>query len=249
MAVRCMAIPNFHDAVLAGLVISVGGLTEAVVKSSAAALLDHTKDLRAKDDKRAIGALSHSLLALFAAHRGDDRVIMPLLRTVVLLLEKGVFDGSRDPKNDAFAVRLLECASAEAAQARDMKKMFSTVNLYLGLVEFEEPIRGRSLTLLMSALAHKWPKLRKFTAEQLYTKMLVFDVPGLSEDQVDDALEVLSTTLWDGTLASVVQQRDKLAAGMGIEVVDDAPARAAGEKKVKKDELESYSYLIKTEGY
>merc|ERR1711871_1931773 len=89
-----LTFPDYHDAVVAGFIISVGGLTESVVKHSSAALLQWAKAIkRQQRGKLGLARFADTLLGLFTSHAKDDRVIVPLLKTLDLLLSNAVFDG------------------------------------------------------------------------------------------------------------------------------------------------------------
>ena len=59
------------------------------------------------------------------------------------------------------------------------------------------------------------PQVRKHTAEQLYVQLLGED----DEDgALDDALQTLSETAWDGDAAAARAARNRLCAQLGVEV-------------------------------
>ena len=95
-----LEIEQYHSEVLAGLVVSVGGLTESVVKASLGAVMEWAQQQqqqveegkdKGEDGVNLVKKLGVSMLALFDAHVGDDRVIWPLLRSVDLFYQKGIF--------------------------------------------------------------------------------------------------------------------------------------------------------------
>merc|ERR1712227_1129260 len=96
-------------------------------------------------------------------------------------------------------------------QCRDVKKLFAAVDVLIGLVGFTGPVRASTLCFLLRLLAHKYPRVRKYTAEQLYTKLLVSDEIWPTA-RTDEVLEILSCVEWDAELDDARQQRDKIAA-------------------------------------
>ncbi|CAN0577243.1 unnamed protein product, partial [Laminaria digitata] len=67
---------------VAGLVISVGGLSESVVKKSSSALLRWSRACKAAKNLRALAGLALRLVEMFGDAGGDPRVVVPLLKTV-----------------------------------------------------------------------------------------------------------------------------------------------------------------------
>jgi len=60
----------------------------------------------ASDGSDYMQRLCASLLQLFSAHCNEDRVALPLLKTVELLLRNGVFENMR-PHEHAFPMALV----------------------------------------------------------------------------------------------------------------------------------------------
>jgi hypothetical protein len=261
MVVKLILLDEYHEAVVAGLVVSVGGLTEAVVKSASSSLLQLTKSLDKAKAKRDISHLGHTLVALFAAHRKDDRVIVPLLKTSEVLLESGAFnvlrempaaDGDSDvsASSSGWGLELLAAVKLELYGCRDVKKLFGAIDVYLGLLTFGERVRTDVLKQCLMLLAHRYPRVRKFAAERLYTKILVSDGVLPTQELCDRVSEMLSAVAWDGELEEIKPSQLELAALLEIEL--PAPKKAGERKqstKSKADELESYQFLVRDAGY
>ena len=66
--------------------VSAGGLTETLVKASTGALLAHVRSLQAAASQGlgAFGlvAFARALVAVYTQYAGDDRVVVPLMRTL-----------------------------------------------------------------------------------------------------------------------------------------------------------------------
>ena len=272
--VQLLGLETYHPAVVSGLIISVGGLTESVVKASLGAMVDWAQGVRRHDATAAlVHKVGHTMLGLFDAHAKDDRVISPLLRSVDLFFQKGVFlleeeevekEGAVEDKG-SFAWGLVERVKGELQGCRDVKKMLACLGVAIHLLSplsFEPGQEDRlagaaALRLVLILLGHRFPRVRKAAAEQLYTTFLLHD--HLLERRPaahDEALEALSSTAWDGEdLVDVRRVRDNLCALLVL-----APPAAAsglstsesmgvGRKKKAEDELASYASLVKNMGY
>jgi hypothetical protein len=71
--VGLLRFDEYRLAVLSGLVVSVGGLTESLVKASSACLLSHL----AECDDEQVHAFCAALASVLADNAGDDRVTVP----------------------------------------------------------------------------------------------------------------------------------------------------------------------------
>ena len=114
------------------------------------------------------------------------------------------------------------------------------------------------LTFIFLMLAHSFPKVRRYVAEQLYVAIL--DNDGIVKDDAkyEDASSLLLEVPWDAELEStpdyeegVRKKRNELADLFEVSLSEKA--RAKKEKKgggVKKqtDELASYMSLVKETG-
>lgn len=91
----------YHRSLLSGLLISVGGLTESVVKSSSESLLEYvsglSSSLSSDDDKAAhslvlLKQLADDLLAILISEKGHARVIVPAFKTIEMLLSQNMLE-------------------------------------------------------------------------------------------------------------------------------------------------------------
>jgi hypothetical protein len=151
---RAMSIPCYHNAIISGLIISVGGLTESVVKHSKVALLTWVAEARRGGHKRAIGGLATALMCIFDESSGDDRVSLPLLKTLDVLLSDGAFDGLT-PEEHPFAQELVKMVRKEIKGSKNVQKICAAASVILGLVSYAEPVRQTTLRTVMSLLAHR----------------------------------------------------------------------------------------------
>lgn len=244
---KIMELPIYHDAIVAGLILSVGGLTEAVVKSSSKSLLEWTKSKKLKKEFEPLTKLSHVLLSLFSEHAGEDRVILPLMKTLELLLEAEVFDFLCCATPPTFGVDLLSKVKKELHRSTNVVKLFTGLNIALSLLKFSSELSKVAMALLLELLGHRYPRVRKHAAEQFYTKLIIDD--RLVDPEVYDlVLSQLSLTVWDADVASARQERNEIAAAVGVALVENVTAPKKTKAKAK-DELDSYQHLVNEVGY
>ena len=99
------------------MVISVGGLSEAVVKEASAGLLAYCKLC---EEVIGLEPLANMIPRMFERYRGNDRVIFPLLKTIDLLLRSGALASleKHETLGVTFAMLLHESVSTEHATSQ-----------------------------------------------------------------------------------------------------------------------------------
>ena len=170
---RIMESKAYLNDLLGGMVIAIGGLSATVVRESTAALLQFCSDKKAsvsEKDGAYIELVCESLIEIFSKFAKTDRVIVPLLKTVNVLLRNGIFDSIR-PHNSSFPLALLSRVQEESTSSNTVKiKM--CIDILLLMLQMEEPIRLKALKVLIVFLGHRFPSVRKYAADALYVQFL-----------------------------------------------------------------------------
>jgi hypothetical protein len=267
-----LEMDTYFDAVVAGLVISVGGLSEAVVKESSSLLLKWCHNKKTSKHFRRLEMLASSFIALYEQHTFDDRVIVPLMKTTDMLLKNDIFYFLA-VKNHNFAHRLLQAVRTEINKTTDIGKLRLGIELLILLLGFDDPVRPAALRSLVMLLGHRYPKVRKHASDLLYLQLLSDADPigpspsevevtgtngndgptkcGLasSAENLERANEVLLTTAWDsGDLNAVRSSREQLATALGLTLATNTNVPSKQTTDVS-DELNSYSTLVRDAGY
>ena len=209
------------------------------------------------------------------SHARDDRVVVPLLRSLDLLMQKGVFSeedlhlpvpSASSPAS--LAGGLLDRLKQEVQGCKDVKKLLAVLAVAVHLLaplsfepgQEERDAGAGAMRLVMVLLGHRFPRVRKAAAEQLYTRLLLDDghLLGRGGPQVqEEALDVLSATGWDRPdLAAVRGARDALCRLLALPApsssaapADEAKKAGGGAAMTAEDELASYAALVKHMGY
>ena len=271
----------FHS-IIGGLVVAVGGLTESVVKESSAVLLEFCRSsLKSSSSSLAsspISQLAICLTNLFGEQSGNDRIMLPLLKTMDTLLRHGIFDAYRSDQ-ELFVPRLLAAVKEESSSSTNVIKIKACIDVLIHLLQFEDPIRSGALKALIIFLGHKYPRVRNQAAENLYIQFLSDrNAIGPSIDAVtalksqgqsqpapvlycgfarttanlERAQDLLASTSWDGPMPEAREKRLQLCALLEVTMQIRVAVDPTGPKKrVKqvKDELDSYDSLVRTAGY
>lgn len=182
-------------------------------------------------------------------------MILPLLKTFDVLLAHSFFDAitAEDQRLEFFS-SLLTSTKAEVQTSKDVKKLLCGVSVVIHLLQGPEETRSKALGLLMVMLGHKYPRVRKWTAEQLYVKMLEEVVP-VPEVEYDLFLDKLMGVVWDSSDIDMIRsERDECSKLLGLKPPERMKAAISGTgrgalKENRRDDLESYASLVKDVGY
>ena len=213
-----------------------------------------------------VAFLSHSLfphnlalLKLFELHRKDGRVILPLLKTLDVLLSHGVFDSLMKDFDIDFSSKLMAQLRMECRGCRDVQRLVAAVSVALGLLVSDQTrvVQEDVLPFLMIMLAHRYPRVRRWTAEQLYVHLLEGGcaVSGSCNGRgIDRVMELLMEVSWDDDLDSPGNVRDSrncVADFLGIQLSEkerNGMQKKAIQKTGAIDEFASYASLVDAAG-
>ncbi|XP_011371946.1 tubulin-specific chaperone D isoform X1 [Pteropus vampyrus] len=221
---RLLALPSFRYHVLLGLVVSVGGLTESTVRHSTQSLFAHVRGIQ--EDPRALEDFGGTLLRVFEDNLLNDRVSVPLLKTLDQMLANGCFAILTTEDDHPFCVRLLALCKEEIRKSKDVQKLRSSVAVFCEMVQFPGGVRKKVLLQLLLLLCHPFPVVRKTTASQLYEMVLTYS-DAVDADVLDEVVAVLGGTAWDAELPLVRSQRNRLCDLLGVPRPQLVPKPAA----------------------
>ncbi|TDH67775.1 uncharacterized protein CCR75_006565 [Bremia lactucae] len=255
LVVKMMEIPDFMEEIAAGLVISVGGLTESVVKASKESLFNWMRThLRAQK----IGLLERFglfLVTLLSRHHLNDRVAIPLMKTLALLLESNLFRflfpkrllcTSSEISCSDFGERLYAVLRHGVQRCSSIPKLSAAISVLIGLLPSDPKTETKTLRALVLFLGHKFPKIRTLTAEKLYTRLLLHDEV-IDTNKCDSVVQVLSDTAWDASISQVRSARDKLLQVLGMDIPPKKTPLPLETQAIQG--AQNYQELIKETGY
>ncbi|XP_022379305.1 tubulin-specific chaperone D isoform X2 [Enhydra lutris kenyoni] len=210
---QLLGLPAYRYHVLLGLAVSVGGLTESTVRYSTQSLFEYMKGIQ--NDPQALEDFGGTLLQVFEDNLLNDRVSVPLLKTLDQMLANGCFELFTAQQDHPFGVKLLALCKEEIKKSKDVQKLRSSVAVFCGMVQFPGGVRKKALLQLCLLLCHPFPVIRKTTASQVYEMLLTYsDI--MAEDVLDEVMAVLGTTAWDAELPLVRGQRNRLCDLLGV---------------------------------
>ncbi|XP_072036691.1 tubulin-specific chaperone D-like isoform X1 [Amphiura filiformis] len=211
---QLLSLPIYRYHVLLGLTVSVGGLTESLVKHSSQSLLAYLKEHCSEEQQ--LDIFTDALLKVFTDYQKEDRVSIPMMKMVDLLLSSGSLEIYVEHEKHPFPVSLHSHVRKEILRCGDPQKILTSIDVFCGLIQFGGDTRKKSLTQLLIFLCHKYPKVRKTTANKLYETLLVYDDVVEEEEKQDQVLGVLSETKWDEPVETVRPLRNQLCDMMDV---------------------------------
>jgi len=181
-------------------------------------------------------------------------VILPLLVTVEKLMSHGCFDGLLAKPGNDFAKELGLKIRIEASNCVDMKRLMAIVPVALNILHCVDiDTNSTTMLFLMRFLAHRYPRIRRHTAEQLYIKLIEDGTVVRAPIGFDDATELLSQTNWSqdlGPPGNIRELRNKVAELLGVHLSEKDRQGPALKKTVKAtDEFASYASLVSSAGF
>ncbi|XP_068634659.1 tubulin-folding cofactor D-like [Aristolochia californica] len=153
-----------------------------------------------------------------------------------------------------FAAGILASLAIELKGSREFSKLHSGISILGYLTSVQDPINSQAFSQLLYFLGHRYPKIRKVAADQVYL-VLLQNAKLVANDRIDQSLEILSETCWDGDIEEAKVQRLQLRQMAGLEtrvlgkVNSSEPDKRGAGKRASADENESYAALVGSTGF
>ncbi len=180
---------------------------------------------------------------------------MPLLVTLDKVLSHGCLDCLFDDKRSDFPKELVKRIRRESSRCTDIKRIMAIVPVILGTLNtHDKDLTHKTIfPFVMRLLGHRFPRIRRYTAEQLYIKLLEDDSIVPKVDQIEEVQTMLSEVSWDrdlGPPSNVRKSRNQVADMLGIHLSERDRVGPTTKQIVKKpvDEFASYQSLVESAG-
>lgn len=254
--VQLLQLNCYSRSVLCGLVISIGGLQDFLRKASLSALLDYLQGTLNGERIMRECTLSDDILWVLQQYRKCDRVIIPTLKTIEILFSKSVFLDMED-HTPIFFEGVLDSLLTELKGSKDFSKLYAGIAILGYIASVSPPVKPRAFSQLLTFLSHRYPKIRKACAEQVYL-VLLQNEKLVSENNTERVLEIISDTCWEGDIEVVKKQKVLLYQIAGLESwlplnAMDGVLSSSGDggknKPTAVDENASYSSLVGSSGF
>ncbi|KAL0339271.1 UNVERIFIED_CONTAM: Tubulin-folding cofactor D [Sesamum angustifolium] len=253
--VELLQVTCYSKYVVSGLVISIGGLQDSLRKASLSALLDYLQRTvtEGHSDSRMF-SLSVDILWVLQKYRRCDRVIIPTLKTVEILFSRKILL-NMEVQTPVFCAGVLDSLSIELRGTKDFSKLYCGIAVLLGYIaSLSDPVNQRAFSHLLTFLGHRYPKIRKSAAEQVYL-VLLENGDLIDEDKLNEATEIITETCWEADIEEAKKRRLQLCEMANLGTAQISKATEKESKKVVEKRLESadenasYSSLVGSAGF
>lgn len=153
---------RYSLSIFTGLITSVGCITETVSKVAAEQLLRVSISCRdTVENHFFLSQLMEYMFQLLQQSRRKDRVVIPLLKAIDILLKNNIFDRLDGNLKQSWASSMLALLNAEVKNCQQISKICAIMDTQSLLAEFEEKQFVVVSQFVSSMLGHKFPKVRK----------------------------------------------------------------------------------------
>jgi hypothetical protein len=188
VVVRCLRSRIYFQPIFSGLVVSMGGLTEAIVKSSQSAFISFCKVIVSDGDLKYLSTflflMTTSIEQLFVVYAKNDRIILPLLKTIILILKENIINNMLQGQrlllpedqfhallhevNEFYNRLILKFLFEELQSTSQITKLLLIVDAYIlfltivhNSVDGYRIQRKKTFFYLVQLLSHRFPRVRK----------------------------------------------------------------------------------------
>ncbi|KAL4240380.1 hypothetical protein ACF0H5_001170 [Mactra antiquata] len=215
---------KYRYSVLLGLTVSVGGLTESLVKHSSTQLQSYLRNMCKDVDE--LTKITSTLTEIFHDYHKVDRVSIPMLKMLDQLISIGCFDSLLEHESHPFPLDVYSFVKSEIQKCGDPQKLLCGADVLCGLLQCPGEVRRKCLISLSIYLCHRFPRIRKLTANKLYEVFVTYDDIAPVEN-LDEIMTILSETLWDNDIEDIKPIRNTLCNLLDIPVPTTVKKAAA----------------------
>uniref|UniRef100_A0A7S2WC38 Tubulin-specific chaperone D n=1 Tax=Mucochytrium quahogii TaxID=96639 RepID=A0A7S2WC38_9STRA len=174
-----LSFGEYIDAAVGGLVLSVGDLTESVSKNAANALTAWCKEQKSCPSTTSkLTTFAHALLRILRENPKCDRVTVPTMKTIAMILEAELLSVKDQPRM-AWLLDLHDLVKAEIKGCTNVTKLLLAGRIFFQLALFARPARTVVLGSILILLGHAYPKVRAGTAKEFNMWALSVDAGAL----------------------------------------------------------------------
>lgn len=174
-----------------------------------------------KDEEKGLEnkkAFMRKLIQIFNENLRDDRVTIPLMKTIELILNSDYL--SDDELVDELK-QIHALTVQENNKSKNIVKLMSSAGVFTGMLAYnDKELLQKAIRSLLFLLYHSYPKVRTLTSEKLYTALLTMEDSSLiipnGEEDYDHVIEMLSETNWSEHLKTLTPTREKMYAFFGM---------------------------------
>ncbi|CAK9822126.1 Tubulin-specific chaperone D [Anthophora retusa] len=213
--IKMLSYPPYTMNLLRGIIFSVGGLSESLVKHSSVSLFSYLQEI----DELGLQSLCYKILNIFEESHKNERMITSMLAFLDRLLSSGCIQVVLDNSENGIAERILFLLKQEIKNTNNTKLLVSSINVFCQLLQIHGPVSKRAFCQLSIFLCHKYKCIRKVAATKTYEALTLYgeevDVP---EQNLSKILIELNVTDWEQSVSELRPIRNQLCDLMKVPV-------------------------------
>ncbi|KAG6814258.1 hypothetical protein H0H92_015373 [Tricholoma furcatifolium] len=206
--VQLLAIPEYRDSVLSGLVFSLGSKTDSTHRLVGSSLVSYAKSLPVVTlgTGCSMKSMVDNLITRAKSSLSSNTIVIPVLQTFNVLLEGDALARLSDDHRDLTSLQeLLNLVTKNVSRIKSIPRIQESMKIVVNLLRFNTLFEA-CVSQLSSFLGHHFPGVRSNSAEFIYVFLQGNDL-GIDTELVE---EVLLETEWsspDNTLVTEAAAR------------------------------------------
>lgn len=192
VTVPLLALPQYSRYILKGISTSAGGISESIIKYSLQELGNYLARIRAENREECLVDLVEQILGIMKAHFKEERVIVPLYKTLDFLLEREEL--AKWEGLTKFDTQLYYQIEKEVSKTKSIHKVSASTGLYVNLLALNNPeTKPGIIEAIVRILCSDLPKARKILADKLLLFLMSqLDYEIFTEEQTELLVLLLS---------------------------------------------------------
>ncbi|XP_025987587.2 tubulin-specific chaperone D [Solenopsis invicta] len=211
--IKMLSFPPYKMNLLHGIIFSVGGLSESLVKYSSVSLFTYLQEI----DEEGLKDLCEKILNIFEKSHKNERMITSMLAFLDRLLSSGCIQSVLDDANNTISERVLTLLKHEIKYSNNIKLLISSINVFCQLLQVRGPVAKRAFCQLSIFLCHKYTSLRRTTAIRTYEALTLYgEEMDIAEEDLANILAKLNATDWEQPVEDLRPIRNNLCELMKV---------------------------------
>ncbi|OAD56648.1 Tubulin-specific chaperone D [Eufriesea mexicana] len=205
--IKMLSYPPYTMNLLRGIIFSVGGLSESLVKYSSVSLFSYLQEI----DELGLQNLCYKILNIFEESYKNERMITSILAFLDRLLSSGCIQIVLDNPENEIAERILILLKQEIKNTNNTKLLISSINVFCQLLQVHGPVAKRAFCQLSIFLCHKYKCIRKVAATRTYEALTLYgEEMDLPEQDLIKILIEINITDWEQSVSELRPIRNYL---------------------------------------
>lgn len=213
--VKMLTFPPYTDNLLRGIIYSVGGVTESLVKYSSFSLFSYLKDI----DENSLKDLTNKILTIFEESHKNERMITSILAFLDRLLSSGSIQIILDDSESEIPIRILDLLKKEMKVMHNTAMITNSIKIICQLLQVRSSVSKKAFSHLSLYLCNKFKYLRKATATRIYEALTLYgEDMDISEEDLENLLTELNAADWEKPVEELRPIRNHLCELMKVPV-------------------------------